>query len=85
MLSHFDENGKSHMVDVSYKDITTRTAVAGGTIIVGADILKCIENKEFAKGDVLEVARIAGIMAAKTVILPAVMNHTRLSGVTSIS
>lgn len=64
-LTHFDEMGRSRMVDVSGKKITLREAVASGVISMKPDTFRMIMNKEILKGDVLEVAKIAGIMAAK--------------------
>ena len=64
-FTHFDENGNAIMVDVSSKDTTQRTAIAYGEIYVGKEILEKIENHQMKKGDVLSVARIAGIMAVK--------------------
>lgn len=64
-LSHFDAAGKAVMVDVSTKDVTVRTAVAEGEIKVGPVILQAIQQGTAAKGDVLGVARVAGIMAVK--------------------
>jgi cyclic pyranopterin monophosphate synthase len=64
-LTHFDEKGASRMVDVSGKDVTERIAVAVGRVLMAAETLRLIKDKGAAKGDVLEVARIAGIMAAK--------------------
>jgi cyclic pyranopterin phosphate synthase len=64
-LTHFDSRGNAIMVDVSAKDITVRTAVAKGLITVNEKILAAIQSGTAAKGDVLGVARIAGIMAAK--------------------
>ena len=64
-LNHFDETGNAIMVDVSGKDDTTRIAVAQGTIVVNDAVMKAIVNKEVKKGDVLSVARVAGIMAVK--------------------
>lgn len=64
-LSHFDESGKAAMVDVSDKAETTRLAVAKGSITMAASTLALIAEGTAAKGDVLGVARIAGIMAAK--------------------
>jgi cyclic pyranopterin phosphate synthase len=64
-LTHFDETGRSKMVDVSDKEITLREAVASGVISMKPDTFRMIMNKEIVKGDVLEVAKIAGIMAAK--------------------
>ena len=64
-LSHFDESGKAAMVDVSDKAETTRLAVAKGSIKMAASTLVLIAEGTANKGDVLGVARIAGIMAAK--------------------
>lgn len=64
-LTHFDAKGNARMVDVSEKVITTRTAAATGTILVGPEIFSHIKNGTAKKGDVLNVARIAGIMGAK--------------------
>lgn len=64
-LTHFDEHGQSRMVDVSDKAITTREAVARGTVTMQPATFEMILHKDLAKGDVLEVARIAGIMGAK--------------------
>ena len=64
-LTHFDKMGRSKMVDVSEKKITLREAIASGVISMQPDTFRMIMNKEIVKGDVLEVAKIAGIMAAK--------------------
>lgn len=64
-LTHFDEQGASRMVDVGGKEITARTAVAEASVTLDPQTLEQINNKELAKGDVYEVARLAGIMAAK--------------------
>jgi cyclic pyranopterin phosphate synthase len=64
-LSHFDEAGASRMVDVGAKPETHRSATASARIRLAPETLALIQNKELAKGDVLEVARIAGIQAAK--------------------
>lgn len=64
-LSHFDDSGKAHMVDVSNKDITARIAVAEGHITMTAETLALITEGRAEKGDVLGIARLAGIMAAK--------------------
>jgi cyclic pyranopterin monophosphate synthase len=64
-LSHFDEHGASRMVDVSQKPITQRTARASATVRMSPATLAMVRNRELAKGDVFEVARLAGIMAAK--------------------
>src|SRR5712692_11955671 len=64
-LSHFDDSGASRMVDTSAKPETKREARASGRIRMQAATLALIRNRALAKGDVLEVARLAGIMAAK--------------------
>ena len=64
-LSHIDEQGRVRMVDVTGKDVTQRVAVARGTVTMRAETLAAIAEGQISKGDVLTVARIAGIMAAK--------------------
>jgi cyclic pyranopterin phosphate synthase len=64
-LSHFDESGASRMVDVGEKQVTRRGARASGLVRMAAATLTLIRDKKAAKGDVLEVARLAGIMATK--------------------
>ncbi len=64
-FSHFDESGAARMVDVSGKPVTTRLARASGLVVMQPETLDRIRNREFAKGDVLGIARIAGILAAK--------------------
>jgi cyclic pyranopterin phosphate synthase len=64
-LTHFDENGKARMVDVGSKIATHRIAVASATIKMKPETLVRIKDGEFSKGNVLEVARLAGIMATK--------------------
>lgn len=64
-LSHFDADGKAHMVDVSDKPVTARTAIAEGSIKMTSDTLDMITQGRADKGDVLGIARIAGIMGAK--------------------
>lgn len=64
-LSHFDDAGKIKMVDVSAKDTTTRRAVASGRVILSQETLKTLKTQNSPKGDPLEIARIAGIMASK--------------------
>lgn len=64
-LTHFDDSGASRMVDVGEKAVTARMARASGKIVMQPATLQRIKNRGFAKGDVLEVARLAGIMAAK--------------------
>jgi len=64
-FTHFDENGQAVMVNVGAKDETRRIAVAGGRIVMHPDTLAMIQAGSAKKGDVLGVARIAGIMASK--------------------
>ena len=64
-LSHLDDQGRARMVDVSDKNITSRIAVARGTIHMRAETLALIRANKIEKGDVFSVARVAGIMAAK--------------------
>jgi len=64
-LTHFDEQGQAHMVDVAAKTATHRVAIAGGRIEMQAGTLALIEAGTAKKGDVLGIARVAGIMAAK--------------------
>ena len=64
-FNHFDKNGNAIMVDVSEKPVTARTAVAVGTIRVSPEIINAVQNGTAEKGDVLGVARVAGIMATK--------------------
>lgn len=65
-LTHLNAAGEAHMVDVGAKAVTGRVAVAAGHIRMNADALAAIRDGTAKKGDVLAVARIAGIMAAKT-------------------
>ena len=64
-LTHFDENGNAHMVDISDKQNSFRTAKAACSIQMSLETLKIIANGNSKKGDVLNVARIAGIQGAK--------------------
>lgn len=65
ILTHVDADGKAHMVDVGHKRPTQRAAVARATVYVGAEIAQLIQANSVAKGDVLSVSQIAGIVAAK--------------------
>ena len=65
MLTHFDAAGQAHMVDVSDKTETKRTAVAEGRVVMRPETLALVMAGTAGKGDVLGVARVAGIMAAK--------------------
>lgn len=64
-LTHIDDKGNAHMVDVSDKQVTTRIATARGRVLMSAETLALIREGQAKKGDVLGTARIAGIMAAK--------------------
>lgn len=64
-LTHVDASGQANMVDVADKDTTTRLAKAQAKVLMQAQTLQKIKDNDFKKGDVLAVARIAGIMAAK--------------------
>ena len=64
-LTHFDSNGNAVMVDVSEKNESERIATACSSISISRETLECIKNGQIGKGDVLGVARVAGIMAAK--------------------
>lgn len=64
-FTHIDEKGKIRMVDVSDKEATSRRAVAKGSIYMNRETFEAISDQKVKKGNVLETARIAGIMAAK--------------------
>ncbi len=64
-LTHFDGEGRAHMVDVSDKDVTSRIAVASGAVKMRSETLALVTAGTAKKGDVLGVARLAGIMGAK--------------------
>jgi cyclic pyranopterin monophosphate synthase len=65
VLTHFDASGQAHMVDVSAKPVTARIAVAEGCITMSATTLALVREGRADKGDVLGIARVAGIMGAK--------------------
>ena len=64
-LTHFDKNGNPSMVDINQKDSTVRVAIATGKIFMKSNTLKKILDLNIKKGDVLSIAKLAGIMAAK--------------------
>jgi len=66
-LSHISSGGEAKMVDISRKGVTVREAVAKGSVIMKPATLEQVKNASLKKGDVLAVARVAGIMAAKKV------------------
>ena len=77
-LTHFDGEGNAVMVDVSGKDVTSRTATAKGSIRVNRAVMDAVVNHTAKKGDVLGVARVAGIMAVKQTSSLIPMGHTLL-------
>ena len=83
-LTHFNAKGEAHMVDVGEKSPSHRVAIASGRINMQADTLKLILQGQHKKGDVLGIARIAGIMAAKKtadlipLCHPLMLSHIRL-------
>jgi len=82
-LSHLNEKGEAHMVDVSAKEVTSRTAIAEGFVAMAPTTLDLILAGKAPKGDVLATARIAGIMAAKrTAELIPLCHSLPLTGVT---
>jgi len=78
ILSHVDDSGKARMVDVTDKEITRRTARAYGEIHMKSSTLELVKNNALKKGDVLAVARVAGIMAAKSTHMMIPMCHPLL-------
>ncbi len=82
-LTHVDETGAARMVDVTGKDVTPRTAVATGRVLVSAEVVALLRGEGVPKGDALGVARVAGIMAAKrTPDLVPLCHPLAISGVT---
>lgn len=77
-LTHFDASGNAVMVDVSEKTATSREAVAEGKIKVSTEVMEAVKNGTSKKGDVLGVARVAGIMAVKQTGSLIPMCHTLL-------
>ncbi len=64
-LTHLNQSGEAQMVDVGGKENTRREAIASGTVVMSSETLKLVEDGNAKKGDVIAVARVAGIMAAK--------------------
>src|SRR3712207_7338730 len=64
-FSHLDSEGAARMVDVGEKDVVQRTAIAGGDVRMSPDTIELLRNTALPKGDALNTARIAGVMAAK--------------------
>jgi cyclic pyranopterin phosphate synthase len=81
-LTHVDSSGAARMVDVSGKEVSRRTAVATGRVLVSAEVIGLLRGQGVPKGDAIAVARIAGIMAAKrTPDLIPLCHPIALSGV----
>lgn len=81
-LSHIDERGAAHMVDVTEKGATKRTAVAAGTFATSTEVVSLISSGGLPKGDALATARVAGVMAAKhTSDLVPLCHQLALTGV----
>ena len=64
-FTHLDEQGRAKMVDISGKEVTLRQAIAGGEVICKPETVRLVTEQKIKKGDVIAVARVAGIMAAK--------------------
>ena len=64
-LTHLDNEGNAHMVDVAGREVTTRTATAVGKVKLSSEVVKALRDNTVPKGDVLSAARLAGIMATK--------------------
>ncbi len=81
-LTHVGPDGAARMVDVTDKDVTTRTATASGRVLLNADVVALLRGEGVPKGDALAVARVAGIMGAKrTPDLVPLCHPVALSGV----
>jgi cyclic pyranopterin monophosphate synthase len=81
-LTHVDESGAARMVDVSDKEVTSRTATASGRVLVSREVVALLRGEGVPKGDALAVARIAGIMGAKqTPALVPLCHPLSISGV----
>lgn len=83
-LTHLDETGAASMVDVTGKDVTDRTAVAVGAVVMRPETLAMIVSGDTPKGDVIATARIAGIMAAKRTHELIPLCHPLLIGKASV-
>lgn len=77
-FSHFDEHGNAYMVDITDKHKTNRLAIASGEIITNSEVIEFIRGNKIEKGDVLGVARVAGIMAIKNTAQSIPMCHPLL-------
>ena len=77
-FTHLEEKGNARMVDVSEKEVTSRMAIAKGSILVSSKIMEAVREKHVPKGDVLGIARTAGIMGVKQTPYLIPMCHTLL-------
>ena len=77
-FTHFDEQGNARMVDISQKEPSRRTAIARGSILVSKEIMEEVREKQGPKGDVLGIARTAGIMGVKQTPFLIPLCHTLL-------
>ncbi|HID15598.1 MAG TPA: cyclic pyranopterin monophosphate synthase MoaC [Candidatus Atribacteria bacterium] len=77
-FSHIDKEGNPHMVDISEKKPTTRTAKAYGKVVISKEVYEAIKNNTIVKGPVLETAKIAGILGAKKTHLIIPLTHPLL-------
>ena len=77
-FTHFDEQGNGRMVDISQKEPSSRTAIARGSILVSKEIMEAVREKQVPKGDVLGIARTAGIMGVKQTPFLIPLCHTLL-------
>lgn len=77
-FTHFDEQGNARMVDISQKEPASRTAIARGSILVSKEIMEAVREKQVPKGDVLGIARTAGIMGVKQTPFLIPLCHTLL-------
>ena len=75
-FTHFDEQGNARMVDISQKEPSSRTAIARGSILVSKEIMEAVREKQVPKGDVLGIARTAGIMGVKQTPFLILLCHT---------
>jgi cyclic pyranopterin phosphate synthase len=81
-FNHLNEEGQAHMVDVSTREITTRSALASGKVLLSHEVVDLLREEGIPKGDVLAAARIAGIMGAKrTVDLIPLCHPIAISGI----
>ena len=77
-FTHFDEQGNARMVDISQKEPSSRTAIARGSILVSKEIMEAVREKQVPKGDVLGIARTAGMMGVKQTPFLIPLCHTLL-------